>query len=117
MLVLYNQQQELLPLISLQMFCRVLTLSCRTGKACGDDNVCYEHLILPNDILSPKIADILSYIHRLLYKPDEMEKSSIKTLHKSGKMIPIIIGQFSNIFSPTLMDDMVLVPHTKHRLF
>ena len=62
-----------------------LILSCPKGKACGHDNVFYEHLILARDILSPILANIFSYMLRLSYIPDEMKKGIIITLNNGGK--------------------------------
>ncbi len=59
--------------------------SCKTGKACGDDSIYYEHIIHGGSVLRSIICDLYTYMLNLSYVPTLMKRGIIITLHKGGK--------------------------------
>ena len=59
--------------------------SCKRGKACGIDNVYYEHLIFGGDIIIDILSKLYSAMLKLSYTPPSMNKGIIVTIHKGGK--------------------------------
>ena len=58
--------------------------SCRKGKACGPDEIYYEHVIMAANIVSPILANLFTYMLRLNHVPDHMKRGTIITLHKGN---------------------------------
>ena len=59
--------------------------SCKRGKACGIDNVFYEHYILAGNVIVNVLKQFYTALLKLSYVPPKMIKGVIITLHKGGK--------------------------------
>lgn len=61
------------------------TRLCKKGKACGDDNIFYEHIIYGGPIVCKVLANLFTSMLKLSYAPAQMKRGIIITLHKGGR--------------------------------
>ncbi len=59
--------------------------SCKTGKACGDDSIYYEHMLYSGLNFLTVLSDLYTSMLNLSYVPSKMKCGIIVTLHKGGK--------------------------------
>ena len=78
--------------------------SCKKGKACGIDNVFYEHFMYGGDSIIHILSKLYSSMLRLSYTPVSMNRGIIITLHKGGKKLKNDPNNYRAItLSPTML--------------
>ncbi len=58
---------------------------CKKGKACGGDQIQYEHMIYGGEKLCSVLSDLYSSMLLQSYTPTKLKRGTIITIHKGGK--------------------------------
>ncbi len=58
--------------------------TCKKGKACGNDQVYYEHIQYGGHLLTSVITKLFQYMYKYAYTPTELKRGIISTLFKGG---------------------------------
>ncbi|XP_053398165.1 uncharacterized protein LOC128556626 [Mercenaria mercenaria] len=89
------------------------------GKACGEDNISYEHLIFGKAVISSALANMYTHMLRHGYIPDSLKRGIIITLHKGGNKCKDDPNNYRAItLSSTVLKvfEMVLLARCKDKL-
>ena len=62
------------------------------GKTCGEDWICYEHVMFGGTHLYQILSKLFSAMTKFSYVPIETKRGVIVTLYKGGRTIPIVTG-------------------------
>ena len=93
--------------------------TCKKGKACGIDNIFYEHFMYGGDTLIYVLSKLYSSMLRLSHTPVLMNKGIIITLHKGGKKLKNDPNNYRAItLSPTILKiyENVLLMRSKENI-
>ena len=61
------------------------TRLCKKGKACGEDNIFYKHILYGGVLVCKILSKLFTAMFKLSHTPDKMKKGIIITLYKGGK--------------------------------
>ena len=81
--------------------------TCKKGKACGIDNIFYEHFMYGGETLIYVLSKLYTSMLRFSYTPKLMNRGIIITIHKGGKKPKKDPNNYRTItLSPTILMKM-----------